>query len=138
MFDPLRGLKFLPWRSLLQVSLLVAVIAIVCDFLLALGYLQSDVVQRLLMLVYAPPFGILIQFAIAVGVGALGVYLLERYFRLVSINIPTLWALALCLAVVLLIKTLLPLPAIVFNLNEIGLVGIILGVFWKGRPYWRY
>jgi hypothetical protein len=137
MRDPLRGLKFLPWRSLLQVSLLVAVIVIVLDFLLTLGYIQSDVFQRLLMLVYAPPLGIVISLAIAVGLGALGVYLLERFYRLVSINTGSLWALVLCLAAVLFIKTLLPVPAVIFNLNQASLIGIIIGVFWKGRPYWR-
>lgn len=137
MRDPLRSLKFLPWRSLLQVSLLVAVIVIILDFLLTLGYIQSDIFQRLLMLVYAPPLGIVISLAIAVGIGALGVYLLERFYRLVSINTGSLWALVLCLAVVLFLKTLLPLPAVVFNLNQASLIGIIIGVFWKGRPYWR-
>ncbi|PIG94759.1 peptide chain release factor 1 [Gloeocapsopsis sp. IPPAS B-1203] len=137
MRDPLRSLKFLPWRSLLQVSLLVAVIVIVLDFLLTLGYIQSDVFQRLLMLVYAPPLGIIISLAIAVGLGALGVYLLERFYRLVSINTGSLWALVLCLAVILFLKSLLPLPAVLFNLNQASLIGIIIGVFWKGRPYWR-
>ncbi|MUL36623.1 peptide chain release factor 1 [Gloeocapsopsis dulcis] len=137
MHDPLRSLKFLPWRSLLQVSLLVAVVVIVLDFLLVLGYIQSNVFQRLLMLVYAPPLGIVISLAISVGLGALGVYLLERFYRLVSINTGSLWALVLCLAVVLFLKTLLPLPAVLFNLNQAGLIGIIIGVFWKGRPYWR-
>jgi len=41
MRDPLRRLKFLPWRSLLQVSALTALIVAVLEFLLALGYAQA-------------------------------------------------------------------------------------------------
>lgn len=133
MMDPLRRLKFLPWLLLLQVSTLTTLIVAVLDFLLALEYTQS----RALSLLYSPPLGILVTFAVAVGIGALAVYLLERLYRQVTINTATLWALVLCLAVCLVLKSLLPIPAFIVNLNETQLIFIIIGVFWKGRPYWR-
>ena len=75
-------------------------------------------------------------FAVAVGVGALAVYLLERLDRL-SINTASLWTLVLCLALLLFLKSLL-LPTVLVDVNnEIQLVGIVIGVFWKSRPYWR-
>lgn len=137
MTDPLRRLKFLPWRSLFQVSALVAVIVLVLEFLLALGYTQSVVISQILSILFAPSFRLLMTFAIAVGVGALAVYLLERLHQQVIINTASLWALVLCLVLVLLLKSLLPLPSFLVSMDEMQLVGIILGVFWKGRPYWR-
>jgi hypothetical protein len=74
--------------------------------------------------------------AAAVGVGALAVYLLKRFYPQVLINTASLWALIPCLLLFLFIKSLLPIPGLV-NLTYPQLLGIIVGVFWKGRPYWR-
>jgi hypothetical protein len=137
MTDPLRRLKYLPWRSLLQVSGIALIIVIVLEFLLALGYTNSSVIRSMLSVLFAPPLGILLILAAAVGVGVLAVYLLERLYQQVRINTASLWALVLCLALVLFVKSLLPLPALLVNLSYIQLMGIVVGVFWKGRPYWR-
>lgn len=137
MTDPLRRLKFLPWLLMLQVSTLTTLIVAVLDFLLALGYTQSLVIKRALSLLYSPPLGLLVVFAVSVGVGALAVYLLERLYSQVTINTATLWALVLCLAVCLVLRSLLPIPAFLVNLDETKLICILVGVFWKGRPYWR-
>ncbi len=137
MTDPLRRLKYLPWRSLLQVSGIAVIIVIVLEFLLALGYTNSSVIRSMLSILFAPPLGILLILAAAVGVGVLAVYLLERLYQQVRINTASLWALVLCLALVLFVKSLLPLPALLVNLSYIQLMGIVVGVFWKGRPYWQ-
>ena len=137
MTNPLRRLKFLPWRSLFLVSLLVTLIVTVLDFLIAVGYTYSGAIKQALNLLYAPTLGIIVDFAIVVGIGALAVYLLEKLYKF-SINSAILWALVLCLSVCLLVKSLLPLPRVlVINFNEIQLMGILIGIFWKGRPYWR-
>jgi len=137
MTDPLRRLKFLPWRSLIQVSALITIIVIVLEFLIALGYTQSPIVGSVLNILYRPPLGLLLPLITAFGIGALAVYLVERLYQQVSINTGCLWALILCLALLLTLKSLLPLPAIVVKFDQIQLVGMIVGVFWKGRPYWR-
>jgi len=137
MTDPLRRLKYLPWRSLLQVSGIALIIVIVLEFLLALGYTNSSVIRSMLSVLFAPPLGILLILAAAVGVGVLAVYLLERLYQQVRINTASLWALVLCIALVLFVKSLLPLPALLVNLSYIQLMGIVVGVFWKGRPYWQ-
>ncbi len=137
MTDPLRRLKFLPWRSLLQVSALTALIVVVLEFLLGLGYTQSSVIRRALSILFAPSLGLLITFAAAVGVGAMAVYLLERFGQKAIINTASLWALVLCLALIFLLKSLLPIQSILVRLDETQLIAIIIGVFWKGRPYWR-
>ena len=138
MPNPLHRLKFLPWRSLFLLSSLVTLIVTVLDFLLALGYTYSSAINRALFLLYAPPAGILVYFAVSVGIGALAVYVLERLFQQVVVNTTILWALVLCLALCLVVKSLLPvIPNVLVSMNEMQLIGIIVGVFWKGRPYWR-
>ncbi|MBD0344246.1 MAG: peptide chain release factor 1 [Coleofasciculus sp. Co-bin14] len=136
MTDPLRRLKYLPWRSLLQVSGIAVIIVIVLEFLLALGYTNSSLIRSMVSVLFAPPLGMLLILAAAVGVGVLAVYLLERLYQQVIINTASLWALVLCLALVLFVKSLLPLPALLVNLSYLQLMGIVVGVFWKGRPYW--
>lgn len=137
MANPLRRLKFLPWRSLLQVSALTTIILIVLEFLLTLGYTQSPAINRTLDFLYTGSLGLLMTFVTAIGVGAIAVYLLERFYQQVIINTANLWGLVLCLAVFLLLKSLLPLMPILISLDQLQLVGIIIGIFWKGRPYWR-
>lgn len=137
MNDPLRRLKVLPWRSLFQVAAITVTIMIFLDTLLILGYTHFVALRRTLTLLYAPPLGLFVIFTIAMGVGALAVYLLEKLYKSVIINSATLWALILSLAVVFVIRSLLPLPAFLFSLDQLGLIGIILGVFYTGRRYWR-
>lgn len=137
MANPLRRLKFLPWLLLFQVAALTTVTVVVLEFLMRLGYTKSLAINRALYLLFTPPLGILVNVAIAVGVGVLAVTLLENLYKQVVINAAVLWALVFCLALGLVLKALLPIPDILLNLNEIQLVSMAVGVFWKGRPYWR-
>lgn len=136
MTDPLRRLQYLPWRSLLQISGLTFILVTLLELLLSLGTRHSPLIRNTLSLMFLPPLGILIFMAAAVGVGALAVYLWGRYYPQVLINSGSLWALVPCLLLFLLVKSLLPIPGLV-NLTYPQLLGIIVGVFWKGRPYWR-
>lgn len=137
MADPLRRLKHLPWRSLLQVSGLTILIIIFLELFLSVAYPQSPAIRSLLSVVSTPPLGIVMLFAIAVGVGALTVYLLERFHPRLFINNATLWALVPCLVFVVVLKLLLPVPPLLLYLNLPQLMGIVVGIFGKGRPYWR-
>lgn len=137
MADPLRRFKYLPWRSLLQVSGLTILIVIFLELLLPAGYRQSYALYSTLSTLYKPPLGTIINFATAVGVGAFAVYLLERFYKQLFIHTATLWALVLCLALVIFLKSLLPVVPLLVGLNYLHLIGVIVGVFWKGRSYWR-
>jgi hypothetical protein len=136
MSDPIRRLKLLPWRSLLQTSILTIFIVFILELLLVWGYTQSSIIRNTVAMLYSPPLGILMPIAIAVGIGALAVYLCERSQPQV-LNTSSLWALVLCLLLALGLKLLLPLPSLLIDSSEFTLIGIIVGVFWKGRPYWR-
>jgi hypothetical protein len=105
--------------------------------MLAMGYTQSLSLQRTLFILHQPPLDIVMVLAAAMGVGALAVYFLERFHRQVFINSATLWALVPCLALVLFLKSLLPVPGLIVQLNYLQLMGIIVGIFWKGRSHWQ-
>ena len=139
MSNPLRRLKFLPWRSLFLLSSLVTLIVVVIDFLFIVGYGLSPALARVISLMYGGSLGVLVQFAGVVGVGVLAVYLLEKFFANITANTGVLWALVFCLTVCLVVRSFLPIPARLVNIynNETQLLAIIIGVFWKGRPYWR-
>jgi hypothetical protein len=139
MRDPWRFLKTLPWLILLQNAALAVAIATVLDLLLVQLFLRlpasavegGAVALNLLFIV--------LPFVAAVGLGALSVVLLERLFRDVYLNTATLWALVPCLALALFIKGLLPaVPALLIGLSYPQVVGLVLGIFFRGKRYWRY
>ncbi|NHC33342.1 hypothetical protein [Scytonema millei] len=139
MSNPLRRLKFLPWRSLFLLSCLVTLIVVVIDFFFIAGSNFSPALARAIDLMYGGSLGVLVQFAGVVGVGALAVYLLEKFFANITVNTGVLWALVFCLTLCLLVRSFLPIPERLVSIynNEMQLIAIVIGVFWKGRPYWR-
>lgn len=130
-------LRFLPWRSLLEVSGITVAIAIALEVIIGLGIAQSAPIRQIIGFLVAPPLGLLIILMAAIGFGVLAVYILERFYPQVLINSNSLWALVPCLALVLALKILLPLPFVLIRFSYTTLVALIVGVFWKGRPYWR-
>jgi hypothetical protein len=140
MRNPLWRLKTLPWLPLVQNALLTVLLATGLDValqtLLVLSFqalpggtgaaLQGGVVQLLL------------QFMAAGGIGVLAVILMERVFRNVMMDTAVLWALVVCLALALYVKSLLPIPTFLVGFSYIQFVGLILGLFSRGRSHWRY
>jgi hypothetical protein len=138
MFDPIRRLKFLPWIALLQVALVTVAIAAAFDVLITQIFVAIPVALSVLTKVLNSPLSLLFGLAISVGIGALGVAILERWFQRVSITNASLWALVPCLALWLLLLSFLPIPLALLPPTSIfQLLGITLGVFWKGRSHWR-
>ena len=135
MINPLRPLKYLPWIPLLQASVVTTIFAIAIDLLVALSFLVP-VVQSVALQLLNSPLEILIRLVAAVGVGALAVVVLRRWFRQVVVTNSILWALVPCLLLCLFLKSVLRLPApLLPALDYTVLIGIVLGVFWKGRRY---
>ncbi len=137
MSNFLRRLKLLPWREMLQIAALVNSIVMGVELFLAWGFTQSRVIRNILTLLYSPSLGLLIPFAAAVGMGALAVYFLEYWQQQYLLNRTNLWVLVLCVLFGLVLKSFLPVPALLASLSEAALIGVTVGVFWKGRPYWR-
>lgn len=143
MSNPLRQLKYLPWTSLFIVAGITFAIAITLELILGLTYNQLDegtqftIVRILAATLYSPILSLFTIGAIGIGIGALAVFLLETVEKRVFINAGVLWALILCLIIGLIIRSYIPIQALLTDVDQMQLVGIILGVFWKGKRYWR-
>lgn len=137
MSNFLRHFKLLPWREMLQISALVNSIVVGLELFLAWGFIQSQLFRNVLKLLFGSSLGMLIPFAIAVGMGALAVYFLEYWQQQFLLNRISLWFLVFCILLGLLLKSFLPIPPFLASLSETALIGVAVGVFWKGRPYWR-
>jgi len=137
MSNFLRRFKLLPWREMLQISALVNSIVVGLELFLAWGFIQSQLFRNVLKLLFGSSLGMLIPFAIAVGMGALAVYFLEYWQQQFLLNRISLWVLVFCILLGLLLKSFLPIPPFLASLSETALIGVAVGVFWKGRPYWR-
>ena len=130
--------KFLPWRSLIGMTLLTFAIVSVIDFGLSWGFESSSLLQGILTGVFTFPGSLLAMVGVGMGIGALAVLLLETLRPRLPVQVSTLWAFILCLLVGLWVKTLLHLPGLlVIGFSQSLLVGLVLGVFWKGRRHWR-
>ena len=137
MANPLQRLKRLPWIPLLLTAVLTNIWVFVVEFFLGIGVERSPLVQKALTLLLSPPLGMITIIAIAALIGALAVFLLEIVYPRLLINAGVLWALVPCLILAIALKNLLPLSLNLVSLDEGRLIGIVLGVFIKGRPYWR-
>lgn len=140
MRDPLRRLKTLPWVILLQNAALTVLIAAVLDFIFVLLFTQlpESLFSGGLSVLFRLLFLVLPLLAMA-GVGALSVVLMERFFRGVYLNTAVLWALVPCIALMLFLKGLLPnLPQALVGLSYSQIIGVVLGIFLKGKRHWRY
>lgn len=137
MSNPLQRLKYLPWLQLSLTAFATALLTFVFEFLLIVGYQYLPPIQSAIEMLFSPPLSFLIGFALSLGIGALAVFWLETVYPQIVINRGILWALVLCVAVAIGLKSLLPLPVNLIGLNQLLLIGVIVGIFWKGRPYWR-
>lgn len=137
MSNPLQRLKQLPWMSLLLVALLTIFWASVLEFALIFGSMHVALIQNARLMLFSPPLDTILLFAIAMGIGALSVIFLEILYPQIMINAGVLWALVFCLLITLLLRGILPIGTELLELRELMLIGSLLGVFFKGKPYWR-
>lgn len=140
MRNPIWRLKTLPWVTLLQNAALTVVLATVLDvgLLLLLGALwqvwpsvENLVLENALV-------GSGLALLAAAGIGALAVVLMERLFRWVRLDGGTLWALVGCLALLLFIKSQLPIPSLLVGFSQPQIIALLVGLFTKGRSHWRW
>jgi hypothetical protein len=136
MRNPWWHFKQLPWQSLIQSALATVLSVMLLEVLLPLIVRGVPGVAPLFDLLFAGALGSVTLLAIAVGVGALAVVYFE-YFERARITARSLWGLVLCLAIAFALRQLFPLAPWLLQLDYAPLMGLIVGVFWKGRKYWR-
>ncbi len=132
----MNSLKYLPWRSLSLAAILAVATMKVIDFVLGKSLLNSASAFTELLL--TPAGSLVVYLCEGLAIGGLGVLYLERVGRTGPIYAAVLWALAFCLFLSLVLATYINIPG--FGLQEVTqyqVMSIIVGVFWRGRPYWR-
>jgi hypothetical protein len=137
MSNPLRQLKYLPWLPLALTGFATALIVFIAEVLLVVSAQYIPGVANVLQVLFSPLLAIIMEFAIAFGIGILAVFWLEKVYPRLVISAGVLWALILCVILAILVKSLLPLAVNFVQLNQMLMAGILVGVFWKGRRYWR-
>lgn len=89
-------------------------------------------------LLITPTGYILIFVSGGLAVGSLSVAFLETLERNRSVYISTLWALVLCLLISLWLGSQLPLAGLgLVQLTQGHGISAALGIFWRGKRYWR-
>ncbi len=119
--------KNLPWSSLLQSVALTYLIAAIAEIILIWGVTHSRPIQRMMAILYAPPFGLLVLLAVGVGVGALSIYLIEIRCSPVYLNTTCLWVLFLCLLIALFLYKSILTPIILLIPPQIPIMGFLIG-----------
>jgi hypothetical protein len=137
MNDPLRSFKIQPWKQLFITAFITIIIVSSIDAGLMLLIANSASLQKTVYSILSPPLGMLLPLAIAGGIGVLAVYICERFQPRLFLNTGSLWALVLCLIIALGVTGLLPFPSFLVNFSFPAILGMMVGVFWKGRNYWR-
>jgi len=137
MNDPLRSFKAQPWKQLFIIAFITIIFVSSIDSILMLFIANSASFQKTLYAILSPPAGMLLPLAIAGGIGVLAVYICERFQPQLFLNAGSLWALVLCLIIALGVTGLLPLPSFLVDFSYPAVLGMMVGVFWKGRNYWR-
>jgi len=129
--------KSLPWQALINSASLTLGLVTSLDYGLTLILPLAS--QFRLLSMFGPPFGLVVSSAVDMVIGILGVIVLEKLMAgRSSIYLSTLWALILCLLLALVLRSFIPIPGIFLSqLHQISIVGTLLGVFSKGRRYWR-
>lgn len=126
----------LPWRELFSVAIVSNLAALAGELLLSLSLMYSPPIRAFLQILFGSPLGVLLPVAAAIALGSLAVYIMEKWSQQYLLNRSNLWALVLCLLLILIVKQFIPVPLVLVDLSQMTLMGIIIGVFWKGRPYW--
>jgi len=134
--QPWRQLTQQPWGAMAGAAAMALALALAIDQAVTLVAKSWQPFAMALMAV--GQFGAIVLFAIGLGLGALAVYCAERLYPQIRLHSGSLWALAACVGGELGLISLLPLPVLLLAFSELSVIGAIVGIFWKGRPYWRY
>lgn len=136
MNNPWQSFIRQPWSALFGLSAIALAIGLLLDVAVGLALALIPSLRTVVALVLG--FGLLIVLGVGLGLGALTVALGERGVGpAVRLNAGSLWALVGCLMLEIALVSALPLPISFIGLSEWQVVGIVVGTFWKGRPYWK-
>ncbi len=134
----MNSLKYLPWRSLFLSSLVGIAIVKAADLIVDKIVNRLDSTSVLIRFLLTPSGFTLICACAGLAAGSLGVIFLERFERSSPIYSSTLWALVLCTLISLWLVQHLGIAGLsLIGIDYVHVIGIIVGVFWRGKRYWR-
>jgi hypothetical protein len=134
----MNAFKQLPWGSLFLAAILAVTIVKAIDYVAIQSILLLKTDAALYRLLATPAGGLVLFGCGGLAIGGLGVLCLERVGRLRIIQNNILWALVLCLLISLWLLSKLPVDGLgLVAFSQIHMLGVLLGVFWQGRAYWR-
>ena len=145
MANPFRSIQYLPWVLLFQSAGVTILISALIEFLilqlatLLSGLTLGDTGKWL----FGIFFGVLLPLLLAVGLGALALVVAAKLFQQIPLRRDTMWALVVCVLVLLPLKNFLINRFIIDNPFSVGLdvvtmLLVAVGLFSAGRRYWRY
>lgn len=137
MSNPFRSLKYLPWSILFQSAAVTIAIATVLDYGLSWGVTQWAETQPESALPAILSGLFVVTLLASYGIGALVLLITERFFREVVLSAETLWALIGCVIALYWLRTLIPVPGLLMQMDLYNITLISLGCFFTGKRYWR-
>lgn len=128
------------WGVLFTVAALTVFMASLADIGLRLMAAQIEQLRDAISMTQLPTLFVIRETIVGIIVGISAFSMLDRSTTAtqVTINRLNLWSLILCVVVALGVRSFVPLYGIYisgFNLTLV--VGVVLGVFWQSRRYWR-
>jgi hypothetical protein len=128
------SLKYRPWRSLVFAALLSSLVVKMTD--LILGQILNHFIGAELWMKFllTKPGFTLLSVCSGLAIGSLGVVFLEQFENDRMFYSSTLWILVGCILISLWLILRLDIGGLsLVKIHYISTVGIIVGVFWKGR-----
>jgi hypothetical protein len=136
MPNPFRSFQYLPWLALMQSAALTVLVATALDILIGTAFVTLPALGTSLLSI--PLMLMVLPIAAAFGVGALAFFLTLQFFNQIPLRVDTLWSLIGCVLLILLIKSWLPIPALLLRgFDVLTMVMVTTGCFTAGRRYWR-
>jgi len=137
MNKPLFKFSLTTWRSLFLTALLATFVSILIDIILIFCLAQVQAIMQLSQVVFNSPIGVIIPLIAAFGLGILSVNLWEKTQPKLPLQPPILLALVICVFIGLFMKSLLPISFLLAQFSYHSFLGLTVGIFWRGRRYWR-
>lgn len=138
MRDPIRQLRELPWAATVSAAGVTVLLTVALEALLIYGLLPQESFQRIFATLFSPPLGQVVLLLLSALVGALALTVFERLYGWIRPNIATLWALIASVVLVMFVRSLFQniVPMALTGTGFDNAMGIAIGIFWKGKPYW--
>ena len=108
------------------------------EALIYFGVQSQASFQPVLSLLVNGALGQIVLLLVAALLGATAVIVFERLYAWVRLNIGSLWALIASLVLVMVVRSLFQgfIPMLLTGNSFTYAMGMAIGTFWKGKPYW--